>query len=143
MSAGIKFEGEHSEVVAKTLNGEIELKGVTGAVEASTLGGRIRVKGDAVERAELRTMSGEIELDSSLASRPGPPPLVRRRRRRCADLDRELQRRGEDRAGRSIRTRETARRGIAAAGGRARPNLHKGGPGAAPACRARGRVDEG
>ncbi len=67
ISAGIKFEGEHSEVVAKTLNGEILLEGVTGAVEASTLGGRIRVEGDAVERAELRTMSGEIELDSSLA----------------------------------------------------------------------------
>ena len=67
MNAAIKFEGEHSEVVAKTLNGEIELRGVTGAVEASTLSGRIRVEGDAIERAELRTMSGEIELDSSLA----------------------------------------------------------------------------
>lgn len=67
MNAGIKFEGERSEVVAKTLNGEIELEGVTGAVEASTLSGRIRVEGDAIERANLRTMAGEIELDSSLA----------------------------------------------------------------------------
>jgi DUF4097 and DUF4098 domain-containing protein YvlB len=31
------------------------------------LSGRIRVEGDALERAELRTMAGEIELDSSLA----------------------------------------------------------------------------
>jgi formylmethanofuran dehydrogenase subunit C len=67
MNAAIKFEGERSEVVARTLNGEIELQGVTGAVEASTLSGRIKVEGDAIERAELRTMSGEIELDSSLA----------------------------------------------------------------------------
>jgi DUF4097 and DUF4098 domain-containing protein YvlB len=67
MNARIEFEGERSEVVAKTLNGEIELRGVTGAVEASTLNGRIRVEGDAIERAELRSMAGEIELDSSLA----------------------------------------------------------------------------
>jgi DUF4097 and DUF4098 domain-containing protein YvlB len=67
MNAGIKFEGAQSEVVAKTLSGEIELEGVTGAVEASTLSGGIRVEGDAIEHAELRTMAGEIELDSSLA----------------------------------------------------------------------------
>ena len=30
------------------------------------MSGRIRVEGDAIERAELRTMSGEIELDASL-----------------------------------------------------------------------------
>jgi DUF4097 and DUF4098 domain-containing protein YvlB len=67
MNAAIKFEGDHSEVVARTLNGEIELEGVSGEVEASTVSGRIRVEGDEIERAELRTMSGEIELDSSLA----------------------------------------------------------------------------
>jgi DUF4097 and DUF4098 domain-containing protein YvlB len=67
MNAPIKFEGERSEVVARTMNGAIELRGVTGAIEASTLNGRIEVEGDAVERAELRTMSGEIELDAALA----------------------------------------------------------------------------
>lgn len=67
MNAAIKFEGDHSEVVAKALNGEIELKGVSGEVEADTVSGRIRVEGREIERAELRTMSGEIELDSSLA----------------------------------------------------------------------------
>ena len=67
MNSAIKFEGDHSEVVAKTLNGEIELKGVSGEVEATTVSGRIRVEGDAIERAELRTMTGEIELASSLA----------------------------------------------------------------------------
>jgi DUF4097 and DUF4098 domain-containing protein YvlB len=67
MNAAIKFEGGPSEVVARTLNGEIQLEGVTGAVEASTLNGRIRVEGEAIERAELRTMSGGIELASSLA----------------------------------------------------------------------------
>jgi hypothetical protein len=67
MNAAIKFEGERSGVVAKTLNGEIELKGVSGEVQASTVSGRIRVEGDQLERAELRTMAGAIELDSSLA----------------------------------------------------------------------------
>jgi len=67
MNAGIKFEGDHSEVVAKALNGEIELRGVGGEVEAGTVSGRIRVEGEEIERAVLRTMSGEIELDSSLA----------------------------------------------------------------------------
>jgi DUF4097 and DUF4098 domain-containing protein YvlB len=67
MNAGIKFEGEHSEVVAKTLNGEIDLAGVSGEVQANTVSGRIRVRGEALERADLRTMAGAIELDSSLA----------------------------------------------------------------------------
>lgn len=67
MNAAIKFEGERSEVVAKTLNGEIELEGVSGEVSANTVSGKIRVKGEQLERAELRTMAGEIELDSSLA----------------------------------------------------------------------------
>jgi DUF4097 and DUF4098 domain-containing protein YvlB len=67
MNAAIKFAGDRSEVVAKTLNGEIELEGVSGEVQANTVSGRIRVKGEALERAELRTMAGGIELDSSLA----------------------------------------------------------------------------
>ena len=54
-------------MVAKTLNGEIELEGVSGEVQANTVSGRIRVEGEQIERAELRTMAGAIELDSSLA----------------------------------------------------------------------------
>jgi len=69
MNASIQFEGENSEVEAKTLNGSIELSGVTGDVEASTVSGSIRVEGRAIERAELRTISGEIELEASLARR--------------------------------------------------------------------------
>ena len=53
--------------VVETLNGEIELKGVSGEIEASTVSGKIRVEGDQIERAELRTMAGEIELETSLA----------------------------------------------------------------------------
>lgn len=67
MNAAIKFEGERSGVVAKTLNGEIELEGVSGEVQANTVSGRIRVEGEQIERADLRTMAGAIELDSSLA----------------------------------------------------------------------------
>ena len=67
MNAPIKFEGERSAVVAKTLNGAIELEGVSGEVEASTVSGKIRVEGEDLERAELRTMAGEIELAASLA----------------------------------------------------------------------------
>ena len=67
MNAPIQFEGRRSPVVAKTLNGAIELEGVSGEVEAQTVSGRIRVEGTEIERAELRTMAGEIELRSSLA----------------------------------------------------------------------------
>ncbi|MGH7337638.1 MAG: DUF4097 family beta strand repeat-containing protein [Myxococcota bacterium] len=67
MNAAIKFEGKRSEVVAKTLNGEIELEGVSGEVQANTVSGKIRVAGEQIERADLRTMAGAIELDSSLA----------------------------------------------------------------------------
>lgn len=67
MTSAIEFEGAGSPVVARTLNGEIDLKGVAGDVEVHSVTGRIRVQGDAIERAELRTMTGEIELDASLA----------------------------------------------------------------------------
>jgi DUF4097 and DUF4098 domain-containing protein YvlB len=69
MNASIKFKGERSEVTARTLHGEIQLEGVTGDVEANTLSGQIRVRGEAIDRAELRTMSGAIELDASLTKR--------------------------------------------------------------------------
>ena len=67
MNAPIKFTGQRSAVVAKTLNGAIELEGVSGEVEAQTVSGRIRVEGEQIQRAELRTMAGEIELSTSLA----------------------------------------------------------------------------
>jgi hypothetical protein len=67
MNAPIKFSGQRSAVVAKTLNGAIELEGVSGEVEAQTVSGRIRVEGEELQRAELRTMAGEIELSTSLA----------------------------------------------------------------------------
>jgi len=67
LNSSIKFEGKDSEVVAKTLNGQIELLGVAGDVEASTVSGQIKVVGDHLERVELRTMSGQIELDASLS----------------------------------------------------------------------------
>ena len=67
MNAPIKFRGDRSAVIAKTLNGAIELEGVSGEVEAQTVSGKITVEGEAIERAELRTMAGEIELTTSLA----------------------------------------------------------------------------
>jgi DUF4097 and DUF4098 domain-containing protein YvlB len=69
MNSPIRFSGDRSAVVARTLNGEIELTGVSGDVEASALSGRIRVEGEAIERAELRTMSGAIDFDASLLER--------------------------------------------------------------------------
>lgn len=67
LNAGIEFRGEDSLVVARTLNGAIELSGVAREVEASSMSGRIRVEGDDLERAELRSMAGDIELAASLA----------------------------------------------------------------------------
>ena len=69
MTGAIRFEGERSTVVARTINGEVRLQGVAGEVEVSTVSGAIRVEGEDLERADLRTMSGEIELRASLAPR--------------------------------------------------------------------------
>jgi hypothetical protein len=67
LNAAIEFRGDGSEVVARTLNGAIELSGVAREVEATSMSGHIRVEGDDLERAELRSMAGDIELLASLA----------------------------------------------------------------------------
>jgi hypothetical protein len=67
LNAKIDFEGEGTEVFARTINGDIELSGVSRDVEASTMSGRIEVEGEDLERADLRTMAGDITLDASLA----------------------------------------------------------------------------
>ena len=67
VNAGIEFRGKQSRVDARTINGTIDLRGVAGEVVATTMSGSIRVRGDVVERADLRTMSGSIDLEAELA----------------------------------------------------------------------------
>lgn len=66
LNSGIEFRGECPSVDARTMNGRIDLRGVRGEVVASTMNGSVRVRGGAVERADLRTLSGSIELEASL-----------------------------------------------------------------------------
>ena len=62
-----KGEGRAGRVEARTVNGDIELSGVGGEVVASAMNGSIEVLGDAIERADLRTLSGSIDLEARLA----------------------------------------------------------------------------
>ncbi len=66
MNADIEFEGEDSRVDARAVNGHIELSGVADEVIANTMTGSIEVEAGRVERVDLRTLSGPIELTATL-----------------------------------------------------------------------------
>jgi DUF4097 and DUF4098 domain-containing protein YvlB len=67
VNAGIEFRGKQSRVDARTVNGTIDLRGVSEEVVATTMNGSIRVRGDVIERADLRTLAGSIDLEAELA----------------------------------------------------------------------------
>ncbi len=67
MNADIEFEGKDSRVDARAVNGRIELRGVAGEVMANTMTGSIEVEAGRVERVDLRTLAGPIELRGELA----------------------------------------------------------------------------
>jgi hypothetical protein len=69
INASIELEGPASRVDARTVNGSIKLKGVSSEVSASTISGSIEVEADTLERADLKTLSGSIELATRLADR--------------------------------------------------------------------------
>jgi len=66
INASIDFEGASSLVDARTVNGSIDLTGVAGELFASTISGSIRAEADALERVELKTLSGSIRLRARL-----------------------------------------------------------------------------
>ncbi|MCH8328175.1 MAG: hypothetical protein IID15_06585, partial [Candidatus Marinimicrobia bacterium] len=67
MNSGIKFRGKGSRVDARTVNGTIDLRGVSGEVVANAISGSIHVQGDVLERADLRSLTGSVELETALA----------------------------------------------------------------------------
>jgi len=67
VASDIDFEGNDSRVDARSVSGSIELKGVGQEVIASTTSGAIEVEGGTLERIDLRTLSGSIELAAALA----------------------------------------------------------------------------
>lgn len=67
ISSDIRFEGKASRVDARTISGAIDLKGVAEEVNASTTSGSIRVEGGTLERIDLRSLSGSIDLEVRLA----------------------------------------------------------------------------
>jgi DUF4097 and DUF4098 domain-containing protein YvlB len=69
INGSIEFEGLESRVDARSVNGSIKLKGVAGDLYASAISGSIRVEGGLLERVEMKTLSGSIELKGRLAQR--------------------------------------------------------------------------
>lgn len=67
INASIDFEGRDSRVEARTVNGGIELSGVAGELVASTISGSIEAEAGEVERVELKTLSGSIDLAARLS----------------------------------------------------------------------------
>lgn len=53
---------------AETVNGELVLSGVKGDVRASTVNGGIRIEGDAVNKMEASSVSGDIEFTGDVKS---------------------------------------------------------------------------
>lgn len=64
INAGIEFEGKDSDVDARTVNGSIDLRGVAGEVFATAISGSIQVEAGVVDRVELKTLSGSIDLSA-------------------------------------------------------------------------------
>lgn len=67
VSSSIDFRGRDSSVDARTVSGTVDLRGVAGDVSVSTVSGSIRVEGGRLDRVELRSMSGSVDLEAALA----------------------------------------------------------------------------
>ena len=66
VSSSIDFRGKDSRVDARSMSGSIELRGVGEEVEASSMSGSIRIREGKLERAEVNTMSGSIDIEAEL-----------------------------------------------------------------------------
>ena len=66
VNGSIDFRGRDSRVHARSVSGAIDLRGVADEVSATTMSSAIRVAGRALERVELRSMSGAIDFAGSL-----------------------------------------------------------------------------
>lgn len=67
VSGGIRVRGKNTRTLAETVSGSIRLDGVSDRVEASTVSGRIEVDAGQIERGDLESVSGTVELECSLA----------------------------------------------------------------------------
>jgi hypothetical protein len=70
VSGGIGIDGsdERTRAYASSVSGRIELESVSGEVTAETVSGRIRLRSNELERAELNSVSGAIDVDARLTS---------------------------------------------------------------------------
>jgi DUF4097 and DUF4098 domain-containing protein YvlB len=68
VSGDVTFQGATPRGSFETVSGDIDLEGVSGEVDVSTVSGDAVLRGGAVERAQLETVSGQLELDLALAA---------------------------------------------------------------------------
>lgn len=69
VSGNVEVEIDGGEVSVETVSGNLEIRGAHGRLEAASVSGRLRVDAEDLERAEINSVSGRIELDLSLAGR--------------------------------------------------------------------------
>jgi len=70
VSGSITISGgdEGTRTYASSVSGRVELDSVSGEVNSETVSGRIRLRSNKLERAELNSVSGAIEVDARLTN---------------------------------------------------------------------------
>ena len=66
INGSIKLEGRGTLVDARTVSGSIDLSGVGSELFASAISGSIRAEAESLERIDMKTLSGSIELTTRL-----------------------------------------------------------------------------
>lgn len=67
VSGDVDFEGATNGLDVQTVSGDVQAATINGSVAAQTVSGDLLLRGNALGRANLGTVSGEIQLDAALA----------------------------------------------------------------------------
>lgn len=66
ISGEIRFSGRGANVHAQSISGSIRLEGVGRDITAENTSGEIRIEGGAIEDGSIRSISGEVRIETSL-----------------------------------------------------------------------------
>ena len=69
VSGSIDVEGHTEQLKAESVSGRVRLRGSALEIDANTVSGQLELIAEEIERAELSTVSGGIELSGMLTSR--------------------------------------------------------------------------
>jgi DUF4097 and DUF4098 domain-containing protein YvlB len=67
ISGDVEFEGSIARSSLETVSGDISVSGVHGEIEVSTVSGDVSVIGEAVDRGQFESVSGDMKLDLAIS----------------------------------------------------------------------------